>query len=211
MYGCYIRVSSKDQKHDSQRAAIAEWLERNGIKDDKVLWFEDVETARTLNRKALKELEIAIFNGRVQTVVVWKLDRLSRRMLDGVNTLARWCERGTRVVSITQQIDLSGSLGGMLAAVLFSLAEIEWDYRRERQAAGIKVAREKGAYKGRKKGTTKSNPERVLELLAKAAKPIEIARFLGISERTVFRYLQQQGGEHISDRRKSVEASRFNA
>ena len=41
-------------------------------------------------------------------VVVWKLDRLSRRQRDGVNLLADWCERGVRVVAVTQQIDLSG-------------------------------------------------------------------------------------------------------
>ncbi len=43
------------------------------------------------------------------------LDRLSRRQRDGINLLADWCERGVRVVAVTQQIDLSGSVGRMVA------------------------------------------------------------------------------------------------
>lgn len=56
-----------------------------------------------------------------KTVMVWKLDRLSRRLRDGVNLLADWCDRGIRVVSITQQIDLSGPVGRMIAAVMLGL------------------------------------------------------------------------------------------
>ena len=50
-------------------------------------------------------------------VVVWKLDRISRRQRDGVNLLAEWRERGVRVVAVTQQIDLSGAVGRMVASV----------------------------------------------------------------------------------------------
>ena len=61
--------------------------------------------------------------------------------------------------------------------------------RRERQTAGIQVARKKGSYKGRKKGTTKSKPDRAKELRDKGLKVAEIAQALGVSERTAFRYL----------------------
>jgi DNA invertase Pin-like site-specific DNA recombinase len=54
-------------------------------------------------------------------------------------------------VVVTQQIDLSGSVGRLVATVLFGLAEIEQEYRRERQAAGITVAKRKGVYRGRLK------------------------------------------------------------
>ena len=100
-----------------------------------------------------------IFAGKVGTVVVWKLDRLSRRLRDGVNLLADWCERGLKIVVVTQQIELNGAVGRMIAALLLGLAEIELEYRAERQAAGIEVAKKKGIYKGRKKGTTKGEPE----------------------------------------------------
>ena len=53
-----------------------------------------------------------------------------------------------RVVVVTQQIDLSGAVVCTVAAVMFGLAEIELEYRRERQAAGIAVAKARGVYRG---------------------------------------------------------------
>ena len=77
----------------------------------------------------------------------------------------------------------------MVASVLFGIAEIELEYRRERQAAGIRVARSRGVYQGRRKGTTKASPARALELQDRGLTAAEIATALDISQRTVFRYL----------------------
>jgi DNA invertase Pin-like site-specific DNA recombinase len=189
MIACYCRVSSPRQRQDSQKAEIQRWLRQHRIRARRVLWFEDTQTGRTLHCPAFAQLQRAIFNGTVQTVVVWKLDRLSRRQGDGINLLADWCERGVRVVVITQQIDLSGPVGRLVASVLFGLAEIEQEYRRERQAAGIAVAKRKGVYRGRVKGTTKAKPTRARTLHARGLTASEIANALHISIRTVFRYL----------------------
>jgi DNA invertase Pin-like site-specific DNA recombinase len=78
----------------------------------------------------------------------------------------------------------------MIAAVLLGLAEIELEYRRERQPAGISVAKKRGVYKGRKKG----KPERARELKDKGLSPGEIATALGVSERTIWRYLTPSTG-----------------
>lgn len=189
---CYVRVSSRHQKTDSQEAEIKKWLAGHGIDPAKVTWFVDKETGKTLDRPQFKNLQHAIFNGEVKTVVVYKLDRISRRLKDGVNTLADWCEKGVRVVVVTQAIDLSGPVGRMIAAVLMGLSEVELEFRRERQAAGIEVAKRKGVYRGRKPGTTKGKPDRARELRDKGLNVTEIATAMGTSERTVFRYL---GGE----------------
>jgi DNA invertase Pin-like site-specific DNA recombinase len=77
----------------------------------------------------------------------------------------------------------------MVASVLFGLAEIEWEYRRERQAAGIAVAKAQGVYHGRQQGTTKALPQRAATLRQRGLTVLEIATALGVSERTVFRYL----------------------
>jgi len=187
----YCRVSTRRQKNDSQEAEIRRWLEANGIDPGAVQWYFDKESGRKLERDAFTRLQKDIFDGAVRTVVVWKLDRLSRRLKDGVTLLADWTERGLRVVAVTQAIDLSGPVGRMIAAVLLGLAEIEWEYRRERQAAGIAVAKSRGTYKGRKPGTTKGNPARAAELRAKGLSPAEIATALGVDVRTVRRYLCQ--------------------
>ena len=84
-----------------------------------------------------------MFKGKVKIVVVWKLDRLSRSIVDGLNVLADWCNRGIRVVSVTQQLDFNGTVGKMLAAIFFALGEMEQETRRERQAAGIALAKKR--------------------------------------------------------------------
>jgi len=93
-------------------------------------------------------------------------------------------------VVVTQQIELNGAVGRMIAAVMLGLAEIELEYRQERQIAGIEVAKKKGIYKGRQRGTTKAKPDRARELAAKGLRVSEIAQALGTSDRTVQRYLK---------------------
>ncbi len=137
MMACYCRVSTHRQKVDSQKADILRWLTGHAVAPAAIQWFEDVESGTTLKRPAFDRMQQGIFAGTIRTVVVWKLDRISRRQREGVNLLADWCERGVRVVVITQQLDLSGAVGRLVASVLFGLAEIEHEYRRERQAAGI--------------------------------------------------------------------------
>lgn len=188
---CYCRVSTRHQKNDSQRAEIERWLRNNQMDLSAVRWFEDKESANAPHRLGLEAMQAGIFEGTIKTVVVWKLDRLSRRLHDGINLLAEWCERGVRVVAVTQQIDLSGTVGRMVASVMFGLAEIELEYRRERQAAGIAVAKRKGVYKGRSSGSTKARPPRAQELHANGLTVPEIANAMAVSERTVFRYLNE--------------------
>jgi DNA invertase Pin-like site-specific DNA recombinase len=191
MIACYCRVSSRRQKTDSQKAEITRWLTSHGVELAAVQWFEDIETGMTMRRSAFEQMQRAIFDGAVNTVVVWKLDRLSRRQHEGITLLADWCARDVRVVVVTQQIDLRGAVGRMVASVLFGLAEIEMEYRQERQAAGIAVAKRRGVYQGRQKGTTKARPRRATVLRRQGLTVPEIANALQVSQRTVFCYLAE--------------------
>lgn len=184
----YIRVSSpKGQKTDSQRAELEAWLKRQRYK--RVQWFEDRESATTMQRDAFQKLQAAIFAGQITTVIIWKLDRLARSLKEGVTVLADWCQRGVRVIAITQQIDLSGPVGHMIASLLFGIAEIELHHTRERQAAGITLAKKRGVYIGRQPGTTKAPPARARALRKQGLTVLEIAHALGVKERTVYNYL----------------------
>jgi DNA invertase Pin-like site-specific DNA recombinase len=132
MIACYIRVSTTRQKTDSQRAEIEKWLNGNGVDPKQVRWYEDKETGKTLARPAFQDLQRDIFSGAVKTVVIWRLDRLSRRLRDGINVLADWCESDLKIVVVTQQIEMNGPVARMIAAVMLGLAEIELEYKRER-------------------------------------------------------------------------------
>ena len=184
----YIRVSSpKGQRTDSQRAEVEAWINRRRIK--RARWFEDHDSATNLQRDAFKKLQDAIFAGEIDTVVVWKLDRLARNLKEGVNVLADWCQRGVRVIAITQQIDLSGPVGNLIASLLFGIAEIELQHSKERQAIGIALAKKRGVYTGRRLGTTKAMPARARALRKQKLTIPEIAQALGVKQRTVYNYL----------------------
>jgi DNA invertase Pin-like site-specific DNA recombinase len=184
----YVRVSSPNQNTAGQEREIQQWLAGNAIENAE--WYVDRVTGDNLDRPAFQKLQADIFHGKVKTVVVWKLDRLSRNLRDGINVLADWCDRGLRVVSITQQIDFNGAVGKMLAAVLLGVAEMETETRRERQAAGIAAAKERGVYSGRLVGTTAASPTRAAELHRQGLADSEIANALDVSTRTVQRYLR---------------------
>lgn len=83
----------------------------------------------------------------------------------------------------------------MTASVLFGIAEIELRHAKERQAAGIALAKQRGAYSGRRKGTTRAQPARARTLRAQGLTILEIAQALGVKERTVFNYLRQEPDE----------------
>lgn len=188
----YIRVSTVGQNAASQRNEIDRWLKGHGIDD--ATFYVDKKTGDNLNRPEFEKLQAAIFAGEVKTVVVYKLDRLSRSLKDGINTLTDWLKQGVRIVSVTQQLDFSGATGQLVAAVLFAVAQMEQETRRERQAAGIAAAKAAGTYLGRKAGTTKAKPQRAQELRNKGLAVPEIAEAMGVSQRTVFNYLGAVGG-----------------
>jgi len=186
----YIRVSSpKGQKTDSQRAELEAWLKRHRMKAAQ--WYEDRDSATNMQREAFQELQAAIFAGKVTTVIVWKLDRLARSLKEGVNVLADWCKRGVRVIAVTQQIDLSGPVGHLIASLLFGIAEMELQHSKERQAIGIALAKKRGLYTGRKTGTTKAAPARARALRKQKLTVPEIATALGVKQRTVYNYLSR--------------------
>jgi len=188
----YVRVSTTGQNEAGQRADIERWLDGNGIKPGSVRWFVDKgKSGDSLKRPAFDQLQKAVFAGEVGTVVVWRLDRLSRKIRDGMNTLCDWCDKGLRVVSVTQQIDFNGTVGQIIANVLLGVGQMEQEARRERQAVGIAEAKKEGKYRGRKPGTTKAKPHRALKLKEKGLSVDEIAKSLGVSRPTVFVYLRK--------------------
>lgn len=186
----YLRVSTVEQNEAGQRRDIERWLTGHGVSD--VRWFIDRQTGDNLDRPAFAEMQSAVFTGEIKTIICWKLDRLSRKLRDGIETLCDWCDKGLRVVSVTQQIDFAGTTGKLIASVLFAVSEMEQETRRERQAAGISAAKERGVYRGRKPGTLKASAKRAVELRKRGSTIPEIAKSLSISERTAARYLKQQ-------------------
>jgi DNA invertase Pin-like site-specific DNA recombinase len=76
----------------------------------------------------------------------------------------------------------------MVATLLFEVAEMELQNDKERQAAGIALAKKRGVYKGRKTGTTKLDPDEIQQLI-KNLKPKQITKLKDVSTKTVYNTL----------------------
>jgi len=181
----YVRVSTTGQNEAGQVAAIKRWIEGHNVGN--VEWFVDKATGTNLDRPEFRRLQAAIFHGEVDTVLVFKLDRLARSLRDGINVLCEWLDNSVRLVSVTQELDFSGASGKLIASTLFAVAEMENEVRRERQAEGIAVAKAEGVYKGRQTGAVTHKAERIRELLGRGLTHAEVAKALGCSTKTVQR------------------------
>src|SRR5271166_1143977 len=93
--------------------------------------------------------------------------------------------------ALMQTETLSGPVGHLIASLLFGIAEIELQHAKERQAIGIALARKRGTYTGRQSGTTKATPARARTLKKQGLTVLEIAKALGVKERTVYYYLSR--------------------
>ena len=184
---CYVRVSTVGQNEKSQIAELESYCAAHGMSPE---FFIDKATGTNLNRPAFEKLEAALFDGHFNTVIVYKIDRLSRNLRDGINTLSDWLNQGVRLISTSQRFDFSGAVGKMMASLLLSVGEMENETRRERQAIGISNAKKNGVYKGRARGATKANPAKAAKLRAEGKRLNEIAAIMGVGISSVQRYLK---------------------
>ncbi len=185
----YVRVSTLKQGSglDSQEASILEYCRNHGITNYKV--YEDRQTGSNLDRPSLKKLQNDIFRGRVDTVVVWKLDRLSRSLKDGINLLVDWLEQDIRVIAIAQNFDLSGAVGRMIMSLLLGIAEMERQNIRENIVRGLQRARQKGVLLGG--SVPQYNYDEIISLKSQGMSVSGIARHLNCSRQTVYTALKQ--------------------
>jgi DNA invertase Pin-like site-specific DNA recombinase len=197
----YVRVSTEEQNEDGQRRELKKWIVANGIDYKSVHWYVDKANGSTLDRPELDQLRRDVRNGTIKTVVVWKLDRLSRNAMQGYNLIGEWCDKKVRIVSVTEPIDLSGLIGQAIANLFLTFAQIEKQNIKQRQTAGIEAAKERGVYKGRKPGAIKAgvNLKKVFKLRDKGFTQEEIARAMGISLSSVGRYLKLEQDVALKD------------
>lgn len=190
----YVRTPSPDDKKDARRAEIQKWMTANKIDKKQVTWYIDPDNNSVLDeyqQPNFDAMQANIASGKVKTVIIPQLDKVCRRFHDGIEILADWAGRGLKVVIVSQNLQFDSQVGQTLSTLLTELASLEKQFRKDRQQAGIEAAREKGVYQGRKRGSTKGKPERVRNLRSKGKTTSEIAKILGISERTVFRYISK--------------------
>src|SRR6476619_1371069 len=102
----------------------------------------------TMDRPALQQLLADITAGRVDTIVVYKIDRLTRSLADFAKIVEILDTRGASFVSVTQQFNTTTSMGRLTLNVLLSFAQFERELSSERVRDKIAASRRKGKWTG---------------------------------------------------------------
>lgn len=124
----------------------------------------------------------------IDLVIVWRLDRWGRSLVDLVNTLQELSSLKVGFVSLSEALDLTTPSGRALAGMLAVFAEFERDILRDRVKAGIAQARKEGKPHGRPPSAA-LHIDRIKELFSTGLSKREIAKQLGISRASVRRFL----------------------
>ena len=102
----------------------------------------------TMDRPALQEILKDIKNKKVDLVVVYKVDRLTRSLMDFAKIIETFDEQGVSFVSVTQQFNTANSMGRLTLNVLLSFAQFEREVTAERIRDKIAASKKKGMWMG---------------------------------------------------------------
>lgn len=185
-YG-YLRVSTFDQDHgvDAQKAAIEKVVDIDE-------WIEERASGKDIDgRPEFQELLERVCNEGA-TLVVSKLDRLGRSVIDVLNTFEQVQQCGAKIKVLDMGIDTTTPVGELMLTILAGFAQFERRMIGERTKAGLAAARAKGVKLGR---PTTVDTEGILNWLFLGTSVKNTAEHFGVSERTVYRIKQgSQGG-----------------
>lgn len=183
----YARVSTADQNLDSQIDA----LNRAGCER---LFVEKASGIRT-DRFELQRLLDHVREGDV--ITIWKLDRLGRSLKHLVEVVTWLNQKGVGLRSLSDPIDTTTAQGKLVFNIFASLAEFERELIRERTQAGLAAARARGRMGGRPKGISEEAKRKAVaasSLYREGRLSVrEITENLGISKRTLYKYLRLEG------------------
>lgn len=102
----------------------------------------------SLDRPAVQQLLNDVDAGRIDCIVVYKVDRLSRSLLDFARLIDRFDQKSVSFVSVTQQFNTTNSLGRLTLNILLSFAQFEREIISERTRDKMSAARRKGKWVG---------------------------------------------------------------
>jgi DNA invertase Pin-like site-specific DNA recombinase len=173
-----------------QLAAMRDYARKRGW--DIVVEVKDVGSGAALRQKR-EELLAAARRRDIDLIVVWRLDRWGRSLVDLVNTLEELVSLKVGFVSLSEALDLTTASGRALAGMLAVFAAFERDILRDRVKAGIAQARKEGKPHGRPI-TAGLHLQKVKELFRKGVSKREIAKQVGISRTSVRRLLAPFAG-----------------
>lgn len=176
----YARISTADQNLDMQIAA----LRKAGVAED-CLYHETVSGVAQRRPRLDQAIKAS---RRGDTLVVWKLDRLGRSLLDLLNKLGKLEESGVGFRSLTEGIDTTTPGGRLIMQVMGALAEFERGLVVERTREGVRRHIERGGRIGAEKKMTAEKLKTAAAMFRKGATTREVAAALQVAPMTIYTY-----------------------
>lgn len=186
----YVRVSSLDQNPDRQ----IEDLKSQGVEK----LFIDQVSGKDVDRAELQKMLSFVRVG--DALYVHSLDRLARNLADLLMLVQDLTGRGVSVHFLGEKLDFDAGKDAsptskLMLSMIGTFAEFERSMIRRRQAEGIALAKERGAYKGRKRSVTDEQIDKVRSLIDLGVPMTVAAQKVGISRTTAYKYLNVHQGQ----------------
>ncbi|WP_306357340.1 MULTISPECIES: recombinase family protein [unclassified Nocardia] len=179
----YARVSTTDQDPQLQLNALS------AAGCERIFTDHGVSGAKA-QRPELDKCLDHLRKGDV--LVVWKLDRLGRNTVHVLQLIEQLTERGIGFRSVTEGLTTEGAMGKAMLTVMMAFAELERNVMIERTKAGLAAAAANGRKGGRPRKVNDADAAKARDLKAKGLSAPDIARMLGCSRATVYRYLSEE-------------------
>ena len=188
----YARVSTDEQKLDLQADALArEGVPANRVYSDKASGGPGV--VRPGFAAAMKACRAG------DTLVVWKLDRLGRSLVEVAGVLERLKKKGANLRVITDRIDTSGPMGMFVFHILAALAEMERGLIVERTKAGLAAAKARGRVGGRKRTVTAQQEAQAIAMLRAGNSIPSVAEASGVSKSLNYQRARDEWAPRIAE------------
>jgi len=190
----YARVSTLLQKVDAQEVELRSYFERRGWVVSEEVVYRDFVTGAASSRPGWDKLMQAVRKGKIDCVVVYKLDRIGRSLVHLAMILDELGRLHVPLICTSQGIDTSedNPIGRLQLGVLMAVAEFERSLIRERTKAGLVAARARGAKIGRPEKAAKFRDE-IRRLRGEGVSYQKIAERLGIAAGSVHRLCKIEG------------------
>ena len=179
----YARVSTTDQNPQLQLDALEEVGATRIFTDHGV-------SGSTASRPHLDACLDHLREGDVLTV--WKLDRLGRNTQHVLAVVDQLTTRGIGFRSLTEGLHTEGPMGKAMLTIMAAFAQLERDTMIERTRAGLAAAAANGRKGGRPRKVDDADAAKARQLREKGITATDIAKMLGVSRATVYRYLADE-------------------
>jgi putative DNA-invertase from lambdoid prophage Rac len=166
----YCRVSTDEQTTENQEIRLTEYAKQQGLKYDV---FSEVQSTRK-TRPVKADLLNKLREGQYNAVLVYKLDRWARSSTELILEVKELTEKGTKFISLSENLDFSTSAGKLHFQILSAFAEFERDLIRERTIEGIRRAKLNGKVPGRPIGSKDKKKRKRSGYLLREAKKRQV-------------------------------------